>query len=214
MKPAALPWNKRALLACTQRWCSPRRGHLPAVTRQMAEAMSCLEFLKWTRAVTEVTERLIHHFGEYRAQSLLGLAGLWNGCAYGGCCHLYAANLTYFRDTGCLPPLDHVELHRLFDLPDPHIVEYLDRTLSSKGDGNLRAVALRQCELYLGSARRACIEDALLQASLDTFDWLVEYSILVSIDVESALIVPSNELGYDDDLVARFHAARADAGRP
>ena len=96
--------------------------------------------LRLMKLGADVTSTLAGAVGDYTAQTLIGIAALWNGCRYCVIGHIYSANLHLYEKTGKIGPLDEESLIDLMYMTDDESFEALREAFLGSEDAELPAV--------------------------------------------------------------------------
>jgi len=203
--PASSPQRLAARLAnAGSRWFE---GYELGFMEELVRTYGLVGTNRWSLTMLGVRTDLVARYGLADAQVLMAFAAFWQGCTYCSRGHLLAGNLVRFRDDGTLFPLDTATLVALQAGDDDAILSVLRRRLADHAD--LLATLERQHALRDGVAQRSTCtdDDELLQATHAVWGWLSECSIMVMDQPEVPPLC--SEVAGDDDLLARYRAARA-----
>ncbi|MCB9700717.1 MAG: hypothetical protein H6711_02365 [Myxococcales bacterium] len=175
--------------------------------------------LRLMKLGADITTTLARSVGDYTAQTLIGVAALWNGCRYCVIGHIYSANLHYFKESGRLGPLDEDSLIDLMYMTDEESFAVLKDTFAGPEHARTWHLIERMYQLRFRDLDPAEGEDELLKATIAYWEWLNECTIILGIDAKPGSVPalgymrPTQELvdGYDKARRAAREAARAAA---
>lgn len=184
-------------------------GHMSPPMWEAIRVFGVRGTLNWLVHIGKTMSALAKRYGEANAQTLVGLAAMWNGCGFCGYGHMHAGVLVRFRDTGVVSPLDAYAVREFMEMTDEEIVGRLKEMLDDEKFHDLRDLALRQYELKAGIAQDETDDDAFLQAAIAAWDWLNECSIIYGLDANPETVPPIASVAKDKNLMTRFLAARA-----
>ncbi|MCA9657283.1 MAG: hypothetical protein KC486_02990 [Myxococcales bacterium] len=159
----------------------------------------------------EVTETLSKAVGDYTAQTLIGIAALWNGCRYCVIGHIYSANLHRFEKEGALGPFDEHDLIDLMYMTDDESYEAIKATLSGPEDAATWHLVDRMFKLRFQDIDPAEGEDELLKATLAYWEWLNECTIILGVDATPGNVPALGYMRPSAELVAKYAQAREEA---
>ncbi|MEZ4384450.1 MAG: hypothetical protein R3A79_24185 [Nannocystaceae bacterium] len=159
----------------------------------------------------EVTEVLSKAVGDSTAQTLIGIAALWNGCRYCVIGHIYSANLHLFEKEGALGPLDEHELIDLMYMTDDESYEALKAIFAASSDARTWHLIDRMYQLRFHDIDPAEGEDDLLKATLAYWEWLNECTIILGVDAKPGSVPALGYMRPSAELVAKYGRAREEA---
>ncbi|MBZ0119833.1 MAG: hypothetical protein K8H88_22785 [Sandaracinaceae bacterium] len=159
----------------------------------------------------KATDVLAKQHGDVAAQTIVGMAGTWNGCRFCGAGHLLAANLLYYRETSELFPIDERDVLAMemmtFEQLRSWLAERLDSQPRTRPVGRL---VDRLLDLQMGDARVANDDDAMLKRALDLWTITNMCSTTVTFDLDVDVVPALATVGKDKKLLKRYRAARAE----
>lgn len=178
-----------------------------AINAEFVRTYGVGALLKFGKTIGDTLGMLTDRFGDATAQHVVGFAGMMNGCRFCGVGHNLTANVTIFRDTGELYPIDELEIVTIQMMDDDAIMELFRERLR---DAHPRDLALieRMNELRLGAEPSATGDDAYLATALDLWVWNNECTIETGLDIDPHDVPSFARFNGDRDLYARYRAAR------
>ena len=187
-------------------------GYWVAFTREMVRTYGLDGVKRWGDAIETAVEALDARFGVERAQLLIAMAAVWNGCTYCTTGHLYALNILYFKRTGRLFPIDEREVPRWYTLADERVVQRVVDRIADTDFADMIPILRRQLELRVhGHAGASSDDDRLIVMTNAAWDLVNECTIVV----ETSEIPPLHPTAARARGVQRAYARqRAAAGRP
>jgi len=156
----------------------------------------------------EVTSTLTAAVGDYTAQTLIGVAALWNGCRYCVIGHIYSANLFLFEETGKLGPLDEESLVDLMYMTDTESYEVLASSFSGPENAELWRLLDRMFQLRFHDLTPREGHDDILKATLAYWEWLNECTIILGVDARPGHVPALGYMRPTVDLIQRYDKAR------
>lgn len=156
-----------------------------------------------------VTQRLTEAFGEATAQTLIGVAAMWNGCRYCVIGHIYSANLFTFRDRKALGPLDEDELVALMSMTDEESFAVLRQRFGGPENARVWYLLDRMFQLRFRDLDPVAPEDELLKATIHYWEWLNECTIVLGVDATPGQVPAIGYMRPDANFLAEYAAARA-----
>jgi len=164
--------------------------------------------LRLMKLGAEVTSTLTGAVGDYTAQTLIGIAALWNGCRYCVIGHIYSANLHMFKETGNVGPLDEESLIDLMYMTDTESYEALAKSFSGPEDAELWRLIDRMFQLRFHDLTPREGNDDLLKATLAYWEWLNECTIILGVDAKPGRVPALGYMRPAAELIQKYDKAR------
>lgn len=164
--------------------------------------------IKLIKLGAEITSTLSKGVGDYTAQSLIGIAALWNGCRYCVIGHVYSANLHYFKETGAAGPLDEESLIDLMYMTDAESHAALAAVFAAPEHARTWHLIDRMYQLRFHDLTPKEGEDELLKATLAYWEWLNECTIILGVDAEPGSVPALGYMRPTPELIEGYDRAR------
>ncbi|MBK8262495.1 MAG: hypothetical protein IPK80_14325 [Nannocystis sp.] len=208
----SLTLPQRALSAALRAMTRMTAGYdLGPIQEEMVRLHGLRGTFRLMKLGAEVTNRLTASFGEATAQTLIGVAALWNGCRYCVIGHIYSANLFIFRDHRVLGPLDEESLVPLMYMTDHESFAVINQRFADPRFERLRYLIDRMFRLRFQDIDPVEPEDELLKATITYWEWLNECTIILGIDAVPGQVPALGYMRPSDQLIAAYDRARAAA---
>ena len=198
------PLSVRLMSAAMSKAIELMQGYEPAFLEELLRTHGVRTFNRWAQVMGQVLDDLDARYGHADAQLIVAFAAFWRGCQYCSRGHLLAGNLARFRDEGELFPLHLDQVLELQRLDDDAILARVRELLAEHPRS--RELLERQYQLLIGAEGEPRDDDPWLRASLATWDWLTDCSIMLADDVD---VPPLSPIAKERDLLQRYRAARA-----
>ncbi len=164
--------------------------------------------LRLMKLGADVTSTLAGAVGDYTAQTLIGIAALWNGCRYCVIGHIYSANLHLYEKTGKIGPLDEESLIDLMYMTDTESYEALREAFSGPEDAELWGLIDRMFQLRFHDLTPREGNDDLLKATLAYWEWLNECTIILGVDAKPGNVPALGYMRPSAELIQGYEKAR------
>ena len=164
--------------------------------------------LRLIKLGAEITSTLSRAVGDYTAQTLIGVAALWNGCRYCVIGHVYSANLHYYKETGKVGPLDEESLIDLMYMTDEESYDALALVFSDPAQAATWRLLDRMYQLRFRELTPREGEDELLKATLAYWEWLNECTIILGVDATPGSVPALGYMRPTPELIQGYNAAR------
>lgn len=165
-----------------------------------------VDFLKWVSESVRVIKELEKRWGKHEAQMIVSMASMWTGCRWCSIGHMFMANLSVFKDTGELGPIDELDMPSLQELDDPETLVELEGRLTGRW-AHLAPIARRLFALRTGEVTPENEDDDLLLRTDLMWEWVIECTIM-AFDWAPESIPAWSPEGKDAKLVERYREAR------
>jgi hypothetical protein len=191
------------------RW---RMGYSVPFGEELVRGYGLVGAMRLGVLMTKALDALGDVYGPAYAQAIVGLTGVWNSCRFCGVGHIYAANLIYFRDTGKLLPISEHDAVELEMVPFREMKPWFRERFAGHEEHRVLAdLAERLVDFQLGDTEVRDDDERLVRQAVEMWTGLNECSTTATYDLEVDMIPAADSVNRDQDLIARYRAARAAA---
>ncbi|MEM7159656.1 MAG: hypothetical protein AAF799_42845 [Myxococcota bacterium] len=207
MNEGRLPLRHRVFVWLWRRTTSLMVGFPDRFAEEFVRTYGVGEFVRWSKKVFEILQRLEKRFGPAEAQMLIALAAFWGGCRWCAVGHMFTGNLELFDREGELGPLDERQIPRLQVMKDAEALEQLMALYDGTRWSELNGAIRRQYELRSGQHEPENADDLLVEETNVMWEWVNECTI-TAIDIDPEVVPPQSAIGKKHELCRRYRRAR------